>query len=89
MIMDALIDELRGKIISALRLERVKPTDIKPEEPLFGTGLGLDSIDALELVAMLEQDYGIIVQDRETANEAFVSLQALAQYVSTHRSSCP
>ena len=87
--MDALIDELKGKIISTLRLERVKPADIKEEEPLFGAGLGLDSIDALELVSMLEQDYGILIQDRPTADKAFASTRALAQFVSAHRTSCP
>jgi acyl carrier protein len=83
--MDALIDELKGKIIATLRLDRVKPADINADEPLFGGGLGLDSIDALELVAMLEQDYGIVVQDRPTADQAFASLRALAQFVSTRK----
>ena len=83
--MDALIEELKAKIITTLNLARVKPADIKPEEPIFGTGLGLDSIDALELVAMLEQEYGILIQERSVADKAFASIRALAHFVSTHR----
>jgi acyl carrier protein len=83
--MENLIEELKAKIIAALNLEGVKPADIAPEAPLFGTGLGLDSIDALELVAMLEQEYGIMIQDRETADKAFGSVGALASFVTDQR----
>jgi len=83
--MEHLIEELKTKIIAALNLEGIRPVDIGPEAPLFGTGLGLDSIDALELVAMLEQDYGIIIQDRETADKAFGSVGALASFVTDRR----
>lgn len=87
--MEALIEELKTKIIASLSLERVKPNDIHAESPLFGTGLGLDSIDALELVAMLEQEYGIVVQDRQVADRAFQSVRALAEFVTQHRQPCP
>jgi acyl carrier protein len=83
--MDTLIAELKSKIITTLRLERVKPPDIREDEPLFGAGLSLDSIDALELVAMLEQDYGIVIQERAVADEAFASVRALAKFISTNR----
>lgn len=83
--MDALIAELKTKIIHALSLERVQPSDIKDDQPLFAAGLGLDSIDALELVALLEQDYGILIQERAVADRAFASVRALAEFVSTHR----
>lgn len=83
--MDNLIEELKAKIIAALNLEGVRPADIAPDAPLFGTGLGLDSIDALELVALLEQDYGIRIQDRETADKAFGSVGALANFVTDRR----
>ncbi len=83
--MDALIAELKRKLIETLSLERVQPADIKDDQPLFGAGLGLDSIDALEIVALLEQDYGIRIEERAVADKAFASGRALAQFVSTHR----
>jgi acyl carrier protein len=83
--MDALTAELKSKIINALSLDRVKPGDIKDDQPLFGTGLGLDSIDALELVALLEQDYGILIEERAVADKAFASVRSLAEFVSTKR----
>jgi len=85
---NALIPELKTKIIGALNLEKVTPADIQDEAPLFGTGLGLDSIDALELVALLEQDYGIIIQERAVADQAFASVRALADFVANQRGSC-
>ena len=59
--MEELILELKEKIIKALNLEEMTPDEIETEAPLFGDGLGLDSIDALELIVMLEKDYGIKV----------------------------
>lgn len=85
--MGNLVEELKTKIITALNLENVIAADIKADEPLFGTGLGLDSIDALELVALLEQDYGIIIQERQVADRAFASVRALAEFVAVHRKS--
>jgi len=87
--MDALIAELKTKIITALNLEKVTPADIQDEAPLFGTGLGLDSIDALELVALLEQDYGIVIQERAVADKAFANVRSLADFVTHQRGSCP
>jgi acyl carrier protein len=78
-------DELKNKIIEALNLEEVTPADIKDDEPLFGTGLGLDSIDALDLVSMLERDYGILIQDMEVARQAFASYRSLEDFVQRHR----
>ena len=86
--MESLIQELKTKIISALHLDSVKPGDIKEEEPLFGTGLGLDSIDALELVVMLERSYGIVIQERDVAEKAFASVRALGEFVSSQRKPC-
>ncbi len=83
--MDALIAELKSKMIQTLSLERVQPADIKDDQPLFGTGLGLDSIDALEIVALLEQDYGIRIEERAVADKAFASVRALAEFVSRNR----
>jgi len=86
--MEALIKELQTKIISALSLEGVEPGQIQLDAPLFGTGLGLDSIDALELVAMVEQEYGIVIQDRPTADVAFRSLRSLAEFVAQSTNPC-
>jgi acyl carrier protein len=86
--MDDLIAELKTKIIAGFRLENVAPANIQTDAPLFGVGLGLDSIDALELVAILEQDYGIIIQDRQVADKAFASVRALAEFVAANRKPC-
>jgi len=86
--MQSLIEELKQKIVAALNLQEVKPADIKEDEPLFGAGLGLDSIDALELVVMLERDYGIIIKEQEVARKAFASVRALAAFIQEKRGSC-
>ena len=83
--MQALIDELKTRIITTLNLERVKASDINEDSPIFGSGLGLDSIDALELVAMLDQEYGVLIEERAVADKAVVSVRALAEFVTTHR----
>ena len=83
--MQLLTDELKNKIIKALKLEEVTPADIKDDEPLFGAGLGLDSIDALDLVSMLERDYGVLIQDMEVARQAFASYRSLEDFVQRHR----
>ena len=83
--MQALIDELKTRIITTLNLERVEPSDINEDAALFGSGLGLDSIDALELVAMLDQEYGVLIEERAVADRAFVSVRTLAEFVTTHR----
>jgi acyl carrier protein len=83
--MQSLTDELKGKIIKALNLDKVTPADIKQDEPLFGAGLGLDSLDALDLVSMLERDYGILIQDMESARQVFASYGTLEDYVQRNR----
>jgi len=83
--MEALIEELKNKIIASLSLEDVKPEDIKTDEPIFGTGLGLDSIDSLELVSMLERDYGILIEEMGVAQKAFASVRTLAEFVEKNR----
>jgi acyl carrier protein len=83
--MEALIEELKNRIILALSLEGIKPTDIIADEPIFGTGLGLDSIDSLELVSMLERDYGILIEEMGVAQKAFASVRTLAEFVAKNR----
>jgi acyl carrier protein len=87
--MQLLTDELKNKIIKALNLEELTPADIKDDEPLFGTGLGLDSLDALDLVSMLEREYGILIQEMEVARQAFASYRTLEDFVHCHRQPCP
>ncbi len=83
--MESLIQELTTKLIPGFQLEGDTPADITPDTPIFGSGLGLDSIDALELVAMLEQDYGIVILERSVADQAFASVNALAKFVAANR----
>ena len=83
--MSALKLELKEMIIKAANLEDVEPDEIEDDQPLFVEGLGLDSIDALELSVALEADYGINIADTDTAKAAFASIDALAAYVEKHR----
>ena len=83
--MDELLAELKTKIISTLSLLDVRPEDIKEDEPLVGGGIGIDSIDILELVLMLEKDYGVKIETREVGVKAFASVRALAQFVRENR----
>ncbi len=83
--MDSLIEHLKQRIIDILNLEDVVLEDIDPAAPLFGEGLGLDSLDALELVVMLEKDYAIKITDIEVGRQAFASVNALAEFIREHR----
>jgi acyl carrier protein len=83
--MDKLIKELKTEIIKSLKLETVKPDDIKPESPLFVEGLGLDSIDALELIVMLEKKYGIKIETAEEGKKIMYSINTMAEYVTKNR----
>ena len=78
--------ELKLLIIETLRLEDVEADSIKDEDPLFGEGLGLDSIDALELVVAIEKNYGVLIEDEEVGVEAFASIEALADFVINKKS---
>lgn len=83
--MDQLIQELKEEIIEALNLEDMEPEDINPEEPLFGDGLGLDSIDALELIVLLEKNYGIKIEDPKQGKDIFYSVKTMAEYITAHK----
>jgi acyl carrier protein len=83
--MPDLIDELKIKIIETLHLEDISPEDIDPQAPLIGGDLGIDSIDILELVMMLEKNYSVIIDNQELGEKVFASLQSLADYVAQHR----
>jgi len=79
--MEALIEELKVKLIEQLNLEDIEPAEIEVSEPLFGDGLGLDSIDALELIVLMERDYGIKIDDPNKGREVFSTLTTMAEYI--------
>jgi acyl carrier protein len=83
--MDELLNELRVKLIASLKLSDIKPEDIDVDAPLIGAGLGLDSIDTLELLVLLEKEYGVTVPDVNTGRSVFASVRALAEYIVKNR----
>lgn len=83
--MDDLILELKKEIIEVLNLEDMTPDDIDADAPLFGTGLGLDSIDALELIVLMEKKYGIRLANAAEGKKIFTSVRNMADYVTKHR----
>jgi acyl carrier protein len=83
--MEQLVENLKVQIIQALKLEDVKPEDINENEPLFGEGLGLDSIDALELIVLMEKEYGIRVENANAAKSVFTSVKTMADYIAQNR----
>ncbi len=83
--MDALKQELKELIINALNLEDISIDDIQDNDPLFGDGLGLDSIDALELIVLLDKEYGIKLADPKQGKEIFQSVETMAQFVAANR----
>lgn len=83
--MENLILELKEKIIEALNLEETTPDMLDADSPLFGEGLGLDSIDALELIVMLEKNYGIKLANPAEGKNVFKNLNTMAQYVAQYR----
>ncbi len=83
--MEELILKLKAEIIEVLNLEDFKPEDIADDAPLFGEGLGLDSIDALELIVLMEKNYGIKLQDPNQGKEIFTSIKSMAEYIEKNR----
>ena len=83
--MEELIQKLKEEIIEVLNLEEMEPDDIDPDAPLFGEGLGLDSIDALELIVLLEKNYGIKIEDPKDGRKIFFSVRAMAEYITEHQ----
>ena len=83
--MENLKAELKGKIIEVLNLEDISVEDIQDGDALFGDGLGLDSIDALELIVMLDKDYGIKLTDPKEGKSIFQSIETMAAYITTNR----
>ena len=76
-----LIEKLKQLIITRLKLADLTPDMIETDAPLFGEGLVLDSIDALELVLGLEKEFGVVIPDAEVGRKVFQSVRTMAQYV--------
>ncbi len=84
--MEEIIEKLKADLISHLNLEDLSPEDIDADEPLFGDeGLGLDSIDALEIIVMVERNYGIKIKDQESGSKAMKSVRTLATFIKENK----
>jgi acyl carrier protein len=81
---DPLTIRLKHLIVETLRLEDVRPEDIKDDAPLIGAGLSLDSIDAVELVVKLEKEFGIKIRSSEESRQALASVASLADFIRQH-----
>jgi len=79
--MEELIIKIKEQVIEVLNLEDIEPNDIDTDAPLFGDGLGLDSIDALELIVLLEKQYGIKIEDPKDGKKIFYSIRTIAEYI--------
>lgn len=82
---DELIVQVKQMIIDALRIEGLSTDEIETDAPLFGEGLGLDSIDALQLVVAMEKEFGVVVPDAATGSKVFASTRSMAQYIAENR----
>ncbi len=82
--MEELIKELKRRIVENMKLD-ISPDEIDPDAPLFGDGLGLDSIDVLELVVMLDRDYGIKIVNMDEGRKAFASVRSIAGYITKNK----
>ena len=78
-------EQLKKQIIEFLNLKTVKPEDIRDDEPLFGEGLGLDSIDSIELIVLLNREYGIVIEDPKEGRKILTDLNTMADYIEKHR----
>lgn len=82
---EELIEKLKEQIIETLNLEDLEPSDIDANDPLFGDdGIGLDSIDALELIVLMNKEYNIQIADPEEGKEVFYSIKTMADYIAAN-----
>ena len=77
--------QLKKQIVEFLNLLSVNPDDIKDDEPLFGEGLGLDSIDSIELIVLLNREYGVVIEDPKEGRKVLVDINTMADYIEKHR----
>lgn len=82
---EALKKQVKEQIVQFLNLNTINPADIKDDEPLFGEGLGLDSIDSIELIVMLSREYGINIQDPKEGRKILTSVNTMVDYIEQHR----
>ena len=85
--MDKLMSDLKVQIVAQLNLQDIKPEDIGDDQPLFMDGLGLDSIDALELIVLLQQNYKIKLSNADEGPKVFRSVRSMAEYITAHQPS--
>lgn len=84
--MEDLIKNLKVQLVEALNLEEIKPEEIETDAPLFGDeGLGLDSIDALEIILLVEKNYGIKITDPKKAKSVFTSVKSIAEFIQENK----
>jgi acyl carrier protein len=77
--------QVKKQIVQFLNLMTIKPEEIKDDEPLFGEGLGLDSIDSIELIVLLSREYGITIQDPKEGRKILVDVNTMVDYIEKHR----
>jgi acyl carrier protein len=82
---EALKLQVKQQIVQFLNLMTVKPEEISDDEPLFGEGLGLDSIDSIELIVLLQREYGITIQDPKEGRKILVDINTMVDYIEKHR----
>ncbi|MBL7703697.1 MAG: acyl carrier protein [Ferruginibacter sp.] len=78
-------EQLKKQVVEFLNLSTVNPADIKDDEPLFGEGLGLDSIDSIELIVLLGREYGVDIKDPKEGRKILTSINTMAAYIEEHR----
>ena len=83
--MDKLMSDLKSQIVAQLNLQDTKPEDIGDDQPLFVDGLGLDSIDALELIVLLQQQYKIKLSNADEGPKVFRTVRTMAEYITAHQ----
>ena len=83
--MEELLQELKKKIVEELDLKDIAPEELADDAPFFDGGLGLDSVDLMVLVALVDRDYGVEIFNRELGEKVFITLFTLAEYITKHR----